>query len=35
MLNKYDTKNLPTYLSLDSTFCPKWEFSDNVWLGEG
>ena len=25
---------LPTYPSLKPTFCPKWEVSDNVGLGE-
>ena len=26
---------LPTYPSPKPTFCPKWEVSDNVGLGEG
>ena len=27
--------NLPTYPSPKPTFCPKWEVSANVGLGEG
>ena len=29
------SKKLPTYPSPKPTFCPKWEVSDNVSLGEG
>ena len=28
-------KDLPTYPSSKPTFCPKWEVSVNVGLGEG
>ena len=31
----YVSGKLPTYSSLKPTFCPKWEVSVNVGLGEG
>ena len=33
--SSYASRKLPTYPSLKPTFCPKWELSVNVGIGEG